>query len=291
MVWMLWTMVGSPSHWLHSLFLPSSIVLVIGLFIVRNERHWSRPARLLRELLPQIRSGAAPIEELAAIDGGLVPLVSEIQKILHDLRRQKTAVAELNDEIRQRVATRTNALERQIGSLRQQASRDGLSGLYNRRMFDVYLPKIIERCAADKMDLSLLMIDVDNFKVLNDTLGHAAGDELLRNISDIIRSGIRDQDAPFRVGGDEFVIILPGAGPGASEGLAKRLGGLVDALAKPMRLARLPRLSIGIGSLSEIAAGADAAQLVQLADRRLYETKGSRRSKSAPPPLPLAKSA
>jgi diguanylate cyclase (GGDEF)-like protein len=262
-------------------------VLLIGLFILRNERHWSRPLRQLSDLLPLIRNGEAPIEELSTVDRGLTPLTPILQDLLRDLRRQKSAVAALNHEIRQRVATRTDALERQIGSLRQQASRDALSGLYNRRQFDTYLPKVVERCAVEKMDLSILMIDVDNFKILNDTLGHTAGDELLRNIAQIIRSGIRDQDAPFRVGGDEFVVILPGAGPAPANSLAKRLMELVDALVKPLRVPAAPRLSVGTAALSELPE-ADAQRLVELSDRRLYDKKGSRRHG---PSRPLAKSA
>jgi diguanylate cyclase (GGDEF)-like protein len=190
--------------------------------------------------------------------------------------------------MRQRVATRTDALERQIGSLRQQASRDGLSGLFNRRMFDAYLPKIAQKCADERMDLAVLMIDVDNFKVLNDTLGHAAGDELLRDIAQIIRSGVRDQDAPFRLGGDEFVILLPGAGLEPAHGLARRLTELVDARAKTLRVEKSPRLSIGIAALSEIPSG-EPVHLVQMADERLYAVKGAR--KRGPAPTPLRKSA
>jgi diguanylate cyclase (GGDEF)-like protein len=256
---------------------PALVLFVIGLFLYREERYWTRPLRELTELLNQIRAGDAPIEELSKIKGGPEVLVPLMQQILHDLRGQKQAVAGLNDELRQRVATRTMALEREIGSLRQQATRDVLTGLFNRRMLDGFLPQMAEKCGNEQMDLSLLMIDIDNFKLLNDTLGHKAGDELLRDIGQIIRSGIRENDAAFRVGGDEFVVVLPGATPEAASALAVRLNDLVDALAKPLRMEFPPRLSIGVVSMSELTVR-DTRELLAKADKRAYEVKMSRRA-------------
>jgi diguanylate cyclase (GGDEF)-like protein len=169
------------------------------------------------------------------------------------------------------------ALEREMGSLRQQATRDALTGLFNRRMLDGFLPQMAEKCAAEQTDLSLLMMDVDHFKHLNDTMGHKAGDELLRDIGQIIRSGIREQDAGFRVGGDEFVIVLPEATPEAATSLAVRLTDLVDGLTKPLHLEFKPRLSIGVVSMSELTS-ADVRELLSKADKRAYEVKLSRRT-------------
>jgi diguanylate cyclase (GGDEF)-like protein len=275
--WLVWESAGSPHRWAHSLFLPVAILAVIGLFILGTERRWAKPTRQLTDLIPQIRGGDAPIDALDEIGGGLKPLVPIVQDLLHELRLERQAQAILHDEVRQRIANRTDALERQIGSLRQQATRDPLTRLYNRRMFDAYLPGLMEKCRSEEQDLSLLMIDVDHFKPLNDTLGHGAGDELLRNIAQIIKSGIRTQDAAFRIGGDEFVVILPGAGPKVAADVANRMKELVDALARPMKLALGPSLSIGIESMSALSK-VDARELLKSADRKLYEMKGSRRS-------------
>lgn len=275
MWWLVWSMVGSPGHWSHSLFVPASILLVVGLFVLRDERHWRRPSAELRRMITTIRQGELPMEDLGQIKGGVAPLVPVILELFHELKQQKTIVAELEDEVRQRIANRTLALERQLGSLRQQATRDGLTSLYNRRMFDTYLPRVIERCMAEKLDMSLLMIDVDNFKHLNDTLGHAAGDDLLRNIAQIIRSGIREQDSPFRLGGDEFVVILPGLDASSAADVSRRLIELVDALAKPIRVTVHPRLSIGVAALSQIPSKSPS-DLVQLADKNLYDVKATR---------------
>ena len=225
-----------------------------------------------------MRIGEAPIDELSQrVGGGLVRIVPQVQELLHEMRQQKQAVAELNDEIRQRVAVRTDALERKIGSLRQQAVRDGLTGLYNRRMLDQFLPQLIDKCRADGTELCLIMIDVDHFKTLNDTLGHAAGDELLRDIGRLIRSSIRDgSDAAFRYGGDEFAIVLPGASTEVARALAQRLSSLVEGLTRTLHVDRKPRLSIGTAMLSD-QSDSNAAGLLARADKELYENKIAQR--------------
>lgn len=266
------------------LLTPVLLLSAAVLLAMRHERRWSGSAKKLLELLPQIRAGAAPIEQLGEVRGGLADLVGVIQQLLHEVRQQKLAVAELNEEVRQRIATRTDALERQIGSLRQQAVRDGLTGLYNRRMLEMLLPKLIDRCRAEGIDLSVLMLDIDHFKQLNDTLGHAAGDELLRDVARIIQSSLGSRDLAIRYGGDEFVVLVPGATADVAQSLASRLSSLVDGLAKPLRVTTPPRLSIGTAQLSQLGA-ATPQDLLLAADRHLYDVKAARRAGSRPASL------
>jgi diguanylate cyclase (GGDEF)-like protein len=282
MWWLVSSLVGTHYQWIKSAFLCSAIVAVIGLLFYRTSRRWARPMRQLKKILPLVQSGDLPVEELSKIGGGLAPLMPQIRQLLHELRRQKLVVAEMNQEVEQRVAGRTNALERKLGSMRQQAVSDVLTGLFNRRMFNDQLPEFVQQCAERKVDLSLLVIDVDYFKMLNDTLGHAAGDELLRNIGQIIRSGIRAGDSAFRLGGDEFAVTLPGAKPQAAEKLAARLSALVDALAKPLRVTQRPRLSTGVAAISQLGANPDVQELIDLADQRLYEVKAEHHRNGPP---------
>ncbi len=181
----------------------------------------------------------------------------------------------MENTLRQHVASRTTALERTIGSLKQQAIRDALTGLHNRRAMNEHLPQAVERCREGKSDLCLLMIDVDYFKQLNDACGHPAGDELLRNIGQIIRSTIRDGDAAFRYGGDEFAIVMEGQTESSGRALADRLRSLVDALARTIKVAPSPRLSIGIATLEQVSPK-EASTLLHAADRSLYEVKKAR---------------
>lgn len=162
-----------------------------------------------------------------------------------------------------------------MGSLRQQAIRDPLTGLCNRRELDQQLPAMIESCMKDGVDLAVLMIDVDYFKHLNDALGHAAGDELLKDIGRIIRSSIREKDAAFRCGGDEFVIVLPNCAQQPARAMADRLESLVAGLTRTFKLPQQARLSIGLCCISEIDEPTPQS-LLREADRRLYEIKNAR---------------
>src|SRR5207244_8958378 len=152
------------------------------------------------------------LESLSDVRGGPAELVPLFQDLLRDVRVQKAEVAALEAEMRRRLANRTDALERTIESLRHQATRDALTGLFNRRFLDSFLPQAVQKCLGSKTELCLLMIDVDHFKKLNDTLGHPAGDALLKSIGQIIRSTARGEDVAFRFGGDEFSIVMLGSG-------------------------------------------------------------------------------
>ena len=243
----------------------------------RHRRRWAGPARVLAELLPRVQRGEAPIDELEDLDArGLGPLVGAVRDVVRELRQQRAAVAELELEVRQRVASHTDALERTIGTLRRQATRDALTGLFNRRFLDQYLPQCVRRHARERRDLCLLMIDLDNFKALNDTLGHAAGDDLLRAVGQLIRSTARGDDVAFRCGGDEFVVLLPGYGADAGRALAGRLASLVDALGRTLKVPVAPRLAVGLATLAGSTDPTPAGLLAE-ADRRLYDVKRSRK--------------
>jgi len=109
--------------------------------------------------------------------------------------------------------TERRRLERE---LRHQAEHDNLTGLFNRRAFGAHLARELAKERRYGGESSLLMIDLDGFKEINDTIGHAAGDEVLRSVADVISERIRDTDIAARLGGDEFAVFLPSTGrPGA----------------------------------------------------------------------------
>jgi diguanylate cyclase (GGDEF)-like protein len=246
----------------------------------KRRRGLYQPKGQLEQLLPEVRAGRLPIDELSAVRGEMAPIAKHIQEILRELRAQKAMVTEMDHDVRQRIANRTEALERKIGTLTHQASRDPLTGLFNRRGLNEHLGKAIER-AAKGGALSVLMMDVDNFKPLNDTLGHAAGDELLRSIGQILRSTLRENDLAFRCGGDEFVIVLEGCDEPAAIALANRVMELMDALAKTVKVVNPPRLSIGVAALDRKSAQTPEA-LLEAADKRLYAVKGERKRGISP---------
>ena len=286
------------------------LLAAFGLTLLHRAR-WVHPLDQLRRTLLEIHEGDAPIDDLRAIPGPLAALTPVLQDVLHDLRRQRTEVAVLEGEMRQRIAHRTNALERTIGSLRQQATRDPLTGLFNRRMLDQYLPAVFRQCLDQNAPLALMMLDVDNFKLLNDTLGHPAGDRFLSDLADLLRSTLtalptapppthhpRPQreparpgpeqptppsgPLPFRCGGDEFLLLLPHCDPKSAIALAQRLISLTDCLAKPLRLKRPPRLSIGLATLADLSHPTPEA-LLKRADQVLYAVKSTRHRRRTDP--------
>jgi diguanylate cyclase (GGDEF)-like protein len=268
-------------HLLWHLWIPALILTLVTLLAYRENRKWWRPSRRLKEILEGCRAGECPIEELNDVGGAMAGVARAVAEVLHELRNQKRLTAEFETELSQRVAQRTSALERQMGSLRVKATRDPLTGLYNRRMLEECLPKMIHECRSSGDELSILAIDVDNFKDLNDSLGHAVGDQFLRAIAQILRSGVRECDATIRCGGDEFIVLMPGCSLEVARAQADRLALLVESLAKTIRSPQPPGLSIGTASLAHIDPAipteSAAPALLEAADKRLYQKKGSRK--------------
>jgi diguanylate cyclase (GGDEF)-like protein len=261
--------------------MPISVFATIAALTIWHAWRWRRPVRAIEKLIPAIRAGREPIDALLEIRGGPRGLANLLRDVLHDNRQQRQAVALLNEEIRQRVAVRTDALERQIGSLQMLASRDPLTGLCNRRALDRHLPELLERVRAEGRDLALLMVDIDHFKHLNDTLGHPAGDELLRDLGQIMRSMLRGaDDVAFRCGGDEFVILLVGCDRASVDAYLGRLTSLASARARTCRVEPPPGLSLGVTLLSELT-DPTPGKLLELADQRLYAAKRDSRTRRA----------
>jgi diguanylate cyclase (GGDEF)-like protein len=267
--------------WTMQYLLASATLCIVVFIALAQIWFWRRPMVRLIDMLPQLRSGEAPISDLSKIHGGLEPLIPHIENLLCDIKRNRANVATLNEEMKQKIANRTDALERKIGSLQQQATRDGLTGLFNRRMLDREMPGLLTKCRAERVELCVLMMDIDHFKPLNDTLGHDAGDAFLQQLSALIRSTIKDTDMAFRNGGDEFVILMPGRRLYQVRECAERLSMLVDHLARTVKVVRPPRLSIGMASSSDYPES-DAFGLLKQADKDLYDQKAVRKAGANP---------
>lgn len=251
----------------------SALMGAVVLSILWQEFRWLLPRHRFLRLLSEARKGRMPIDAMNEVGGSLRGVADAVGELLHHTRSLERRIAEQEIEMTQKVANRTEALQRQLGSLRLAAIRDSLTGLYNRRALDTLLPKLLDLCQAKSEDLSLLALDVDYFKQLNDQLGHAAGDELLRSIGQLIRSTLaRTADAGFRCGGDEFIIVLPACPPHVAQRIATRLSSLVDQLAKTVRSEPKVGLSVGVCSISDLSEPSTSS-LLREADNRLYETK------------------
>lgn len=159
---------------------------------------------------------------------------------------------------------------------RAEARLDSKTGLYNARWLAETLDSEVRRATRYGADLAVLMIDLDGLKPLNDTLGHLAGDLALRHVADQIRMVLRQADAAARVGGDEFVVVLPETDASGARRVARRLR---EALRQePLTLdGRQIQLSASIG-VSCWARGLDATELLADADCAMYAVKRLRRT-------------
>lgn len=156
---------------------------------------------------------------------------------------------------------------------RQRMVRDGLTGLYNRGYFDEVLPQALGHARRHQESLSLLIVDTDNFKSINDQLSHMEGDAALRLIADVLQAQVRPSDTPCRYGGDEFVVLLLGADASAAAGFAERFRA---SLFERCRTASPPfpwgyvTTTIGIATYPADGPAETPGDLIRIADRRLY---------------------
>jgi diguanylate cyclase (GGDEF)-like protein len=154
------------------------------------------------------------------------------------------------------------------------ATTDALTSLPNHRFFREALAMEIARANRLGYSLGLLMIDVDNFKRVNDTFGHPVGDEVLRNIARVLRSSLRQTDVAARYGGEEFAIVLPGLGPRGVRAVGEKLRRAVKTL-QPLVTTGAPpfQISVSIGGASAAPPELNAVDLVRVADSALYQAK------------------
>lgn len=157
--------------------------------------------------------------------------------------------------------------------LEYRASRDALTGLLTRGHAEREAREVIEASAIGNRPASVIIIDIDHFKKVNDQYGHDAGDDVIRSVSEIIRAGIRETDIAARWGGEEFVIVLPGATVSAALVVAERIRGLVEAALKE----RGVTVSAGVAILTEDIA--DLADMLKKADEMLYIAKNAGRNR------------
>jgi diguanylate cyclase (GGDEF)-like protein len=159
-------------------------------------------------------------------------------------------------------------LREELQDLTQLATVDPVTGLFNRRYFETRLEAEAERARRQEQDLALLLIDIDNFKHVNDTRGHLEGDRTLRDVADLLRAGVRIFDVCARYGGEEFVIVMPDASLSVAQHVAERIRLKIER-----RFAHdVPRVtvSVGVGMLGRHAAADD---LIDIADRALIAAK------------------
>lgn len=192
---------------------------------------------------------------------------------IHNAQGELVAVVEtLRDMTSEKLA---------IDELKRMATSDGLTGLVNRRGFDSILRTELASARREKSPLSLVMVDVDHFKPYNDTYGHQAGDECLRQIGAVLsRSAVRPADVVARYGGEEFVLILPTTPPSGAKEVAARVQANLEQLHLRHTAAPLGQVTLSMG-LTSMPPGGDlsAVGLLAQADAALYQAKHAGRNR------------
>jgi diguanylate cyclase (GGDEF)-like protein len=155
--------------------------------------------------------------------------------------------------------------------IQERAIKDGLTGLYNQTYFKTLLSKELDESSQNIRDLSLLMIDIDNFKSVNDTYGHQVGDEVLRSFAKVLKENLRGDGIVARYGGEEFAIVLPEVGRENAIKIGRRINRLVrNMVVNYEELALKVTVSIGVASYT---AGQSSRLLITNADKALYQAK------------------
>jgi diguanylate cyclase (GGDEF)-like protein len=169
---------------------------------------------------------------------------------------------------------------RLFSQMQQQALTDGLTGCFNRRSFEMQLERDLHMATRMRLPLSLILLDLDNFKRVNDTFGHEAGDVALRLLAEGLRDELRSVDTAARYGGEEFAVILPQAGIDGAMIVAERLRQRIELMEVPG--VGHVTASLGIATFPQHASSRDT--LVVAADRALYDAKNGGRNCVRVPP-------
>jgi diguanylate cyclase (GGDEF)-like protein len=185
----------------------------------------------------------------------------------------------------------------ELKNLHRNAVTDPLTGLYNRRLFNENFDKELNRARRYAHPLSLVTLDLHRFKEVNDKHGHPRGDEVLRAAATTLKKALRTSDSAFRIGGDEFALLLPQTDSFQASGLSRRIGVVFTETLRPLDLMVSVSMDHGVSTYPQ--DGDQRDQLIRIADERLYSAKQASNQKTvaemphdvAPEPAPSSESA
>ena len=246
--------------------------------------------RLKKTLQSQVQDGcgASGTEERGTQPLAVVPLIyhERFIGVLMVRSDDPTRVWQENEVLLMRTVADQVAVAvnhaRLFAQMQQQALTDALTGCFNRRSFEMQLERDLHLATRMRQTVSLIMIDIDHFKRVNDTYGHDAGDVALRLIANSIRAELRGVDTAARYGGEEFAVILPGASTEGARVVAERLRARIESTEVPV--VGFITASLGIATFPMHAGSRDL--LITTADRALYNAKRAGRNSVCIPPEP-----
>lgn len=254
-------------------------IFALGLVLspaTRAEEHRRRLIERINAVASVDREEAFEILLRLDDDHELAELARTVHDALAEAHADRLEAARLRREMTDRVKRESH---KNTVLLSRMTLTDELTGLLNRRGFEQTLNEMVENARRDNTEASLIALDMDHFKQLNDTLGHEKGDVALAALGEVIAGAIREKDFGARVGGDEMFVGLPGANQEVAERVAQRIMSLYAAHPAAMSIgAAWPTLSAGIASLNQDRAGS-ADDLKRIADEALYASKHAGRGR------------
>ena len=172
-------------------------------------------------------------------------------------------------------------LQAVINGLCELSSRDPLTGLANRRHFELMLAGEVDRVARAGEPALVLMIDIDHFKKVNDAHGHPAGDEVLKHVAHTLQDCIRPMDTVARFGGEEFAMILPNCPPSFAQAVAERIRIRIQSMTIPISPGETVRVTVSLGgAFAPQWVRSSALLWVERADQQLYQAKSEGRNRA-----------
>ncbi len=239
--------------------------------------------RLCSQLRSLDRTRNVPI--LAVVEGeNNARLVRGLEVGVSDYLQRPIDKNELLARVRTQIRRKryTERLRDNVQFSIEMAITDPLTGLYNRRYMESHLASLVQQAAARKKPLTVLVLDIDYFKAINDTHGHDAGDDVLREFATRIRKSIRGIDLACRYGGEEFVIVMPETDLAVATMVAERLRRRIAADPFPIQQGgQKIEVTISVG-ISELRGDDETADLLKRADRALYRAKRDGRNRVVP---------
>ena len=242
--------------------LATGVAVVLGFLLIRRI---VSPLEGLARAMLEFSQGNLDIRSPVGRRDEIGNLALAFNRMADQHQQTHERIVRLNAELEMRVAQRTQ-------QLRELAARDPLTGLYNRRRFNEMLERSYSEAARYENDLSCIMLDLDDFKAVNDAFGHQIGDQLIVLAAATISRQLRGADVAARYGGDEFILLLPQTGADRARNLASRIA---EKFAKDVAedLSQVSAsMSLGIASQQDLRTP-DAESLVRSADRAMYEAK------------------
>ncbi len=266
----------------------------ISAYIKRQKEYLYDRENEFRDIIEILTKAMASVDaESRIFNKNIYEQTEKFEKItlLDDIKKIKTSLKQEVEQMRKTIREKQENDRKQIEMLSKQVSslnvdlekameeslKDGLTGIYNRRAFDRYITDLEERNTVTNSPFSLLILDIDKFKDINDTYGHTVGDRVLLALAQRCKEIIRSDDYLARYGGDEFVIVLPGASLKNASKMAKRIWKAIAAASYSMddvEEGRKLSFTASIG-VSVHKKGDTAVTVTERADKALFKAKRS----------------